>query len=196
MRRKASRVTRTTLGNGSPRETLPDGLEVRPIPGLEDYAASADGRIWAMWSNPPMALTTREHRGVKGHVYLRVRLSVAGRIADRYVARLVAEAWMADSKPIGGVVSHLDRGPLCCAVDNLAWRAGEAVVTDSEFVLAWQSASSAAEVADILGLTYATVMARAGRLRKKGVPLRAFSCHDMSIEELTRLTTLGDENDE
>lgn len=48
------------------------------------------------------------------------------------------------------------------------------IIPDSQFVVAWQTASSAQEVADNLDLKRASVVQRACNLRNKGVRLKKF----------------------
>jgi hypothetical protein len=188
---KKPKPMKTVNNDGSPREELPLGLEVRPIPGLPDYAASRDGRVWAMWCEPPLAMSPRPHKSGDGRKFIRVRLTVGGRVRDYYLARLIAETWLSSSKPPNAVIAFLERGSECCAVDNLAWKQGRAAVLDSEFVRVWQAATSAGEAAELLGITYSAAHTRAGALRKKGVPLKQFSCHDMSLDELRLLAQEG-----
>ncbi len=48
------------------------------------------------------------------------------------------------------------------------------IVSDKAFVITWQQANNADEVADSLGLKRASVVQRACNLRKKGVPLKKY----------------------
>jgi len=66
-------------------------------------------------------------------------------------------------------------------------------VSGKEFVMAWQEANSAKEVADKFGLQIATVQQRAKQYRKHGIELKVFDKSSASrgkrldIEELQKL---------
>jgi len=89
-------------------------VEIRPIPEWPEYGASRDGRIWSyrnqIWRVP--------RRGNFG--YLRVNLSVDGKVKTLKVTRLVASAWLPNPHNFR-VVNHKDSNPSNDHVDNLEW---------------------------------------------------------------------------
>lgn len=98
--------------------------EIRPIPGFDDYGASADGRIWRVTPRPargrwhhlpvPYALTQFE---INGHP----AVGVPPRQWPALVGRLVALAWLAAPNSPSAKVRHLDGDRANCAASNLIW---------------------------------------------------------------------------
>ena len=66
------------------------------------------------------------------------------------------------------------------------------------FVLAWQQGSSAAEVAETLGLPYRVVIDRAAYLRRRGVQLKRYARgrrgDGLDIEALNALLAVSEES--
>jgi hypothetical protein len=88
--------------------------EVRQIPVIKEYGASADGRIWSYRTGKFIA--TRESR----NGYIRVNTSVDGKHKTSLVHRLVASAWL-DNPSNLPEVNHLDGIKANCSKDNLEW---------------------------------------------------------------------------
>ena len=78
------------------------------------YAVSSYGRVMNMLTDK--ILTPRKTRTG----YLRVALMVNGKRVDKYVHRLVADAFYGHPDD-QNVVNHLDSNPANNAVDNLEW---------------------------------------------------------------------------
>jgi hypothetical protein len=68
-------------------------------------------------------------------------------------------------------------------------------VSPEDFVRAWQSSSSAAEVAGKLDLSIAGVHSRAGFYRKKGVRLKYFR-HRLAPLDIDALNAIIDDGEE
>jgi hypothetical protein len=161
--------------------------ELRPIPWTTDYAASADGRIWAVWEEYPHPMTHRVHKSADGREHLRVRLTINGRVHDYYVMRLIAEAFHSESYSPGATARAINENPLDCRAENIGWGTTRSTLPDSEFVRAWQSSYSLAEAAEKCGVGSGAAYSRAEKMRQRGVPLKNFACHDLSTEELRAL---------
>lgn len=164
----------------SDREAAPPDLEIRACPSAIGYGVSADGRVWSIGDDVPRVMSTR----LRGQ-YLRVRLSIDGRLVDMPVCHLVADQFVG-VRPPGGIIRYRDGDPLNVSAVNLEWHTGHSFITDRDFVRVWQESFSIAEAADRLGTYAANVMVRAKKLRAAGVPLKDLSIHQ-SVEELTRL---------
>lgn len=91
-----------------------------PIPGWPDYAASSDGRIWAVGTNwrgyGARELAAHPDR----HGYLGVRLTSSGRRTKFKVHRLICETFHGP-RPEGRQARHLDGDKLNNRAENLAW---------------------------------------------------------------------------
>ena len=97
-------------------------MEIRNIPGLSGYGASADGRIWSMWqwgkrklSNEWREMTQHPKRNGK---YMLTHLGHCGEQHTYQVHRLVVMAFIGDIPP-GMVVNHKDGNPKNNNLSNL-----------------------------------------------------------------------------
>ena len=66
-------------------------------------------------------------------------------------------------------------------------------VTPEEFVRAWQTAKSLAEVAERTGLKLETARARGRRFRKRGIPLKSFAGQGRPATDWESLKRLAEE---
>lgn len=85
---------------------------MRPIPSCPGYFASDDGRIW----RGGRALRSRSN----GHGYLAITVSIGGKRQDKYVHRLVCEAFHG-SAPEQHECRHLDGTRTNNSPENLCW---------------------------------------------------------------------------
>lgn len=163
-------------------------IEIREIPSAPGYGVSDDGRVWSLKSNPPYMMTPKINNSRHGQPLLRVRLSVNGRVSDRYIAQLVAEVWL-PPRPLAAVLGYRDDDRANVVADNLVWleSAKTIHVPDSEFVTVWQTSHTMQEATDRLGISVAAAYVRSCNFRKKGVPLKFLGHKDISLDELIRL---------
>lgn len=89
-------------------------VEWRVIEGFDNYAVSADGRIWSFYSNKVLSPET-VHNG-----YYRVSLFKDGKTYHKRVSVLVAKAFIPnpENKP---EVDHINRNRKDNRVENLRW---------------------------------------------------------------------------
>ena len=96
--------------------------EIREVPGLEGYGASADGRIWSRWKWGRRELTSnwREvaQRTKRGRRHMMARLGPVRAQRTYQVHRLVATAFIGPI-PDGMVVNHKDGDPKNNRPENL-----------------------------------------------------------------------------
>lgn len=168
------------------RKTMPDGLDVRPIPSAPGYLVSEDGRVYSD-TDPPLLMAAQDKPGRKT-MRRRVRLCAHGRIRRHYVAALVLESWVGP-RPALCVAQHYDGDPLNCHVSNLFWGHPQTRIDPREFVRVWQSSGSVREAAERLGVEYATAMATSVRMRDHGVKLKQL----VSTEDYADLAALADQ---
>lgn len=84
------------------------------IAGFEDYMVSDIGTVYSKRSNK--LLSPREDRG-----HLRVRLSLDGKVIERHIHRLVAEAFIEKPSDEHTDVHHINRCKTDNHVENLMW---------------------------------------------------------------------------
>ncbi len=88
-------------------------MQLRAIPGLPGFSASADGQIYRVSSGEAQIVPPQTHRG-----YLRLDLRVAGCRVTPRVHRLVWEAWRGPI-PDGKQIDHIDGDRANNALANL-----------------------------------------------------------------------------
>lgn len=168
--------------------------ELRPFPfeGAAGYFIGDDGRAYSILKGL-RAITPKSNRG-----FLRARISVDGRHYYPYLAPAVLTAFVSP-RPPGLEPRHKDSDPANCRAANLEWALLRSAQVDAKrFIAAWQTSTTPREVADRTGLTYLSVIQRAIRMRKHGVPLkdmRQSSGRKLDWDELAKLAEeYGEQN--
>jgi hypothetical protein len=105
--------------------------EWKPIPGYSKYEVSNMGRVRRVRTSdkglPPTAL--KNHKGKIG--YAVVNLYEQGVVRQKYVHRLVAEAFLGP-RPDGTHVAHWDGDGMNASVKNLRWATQSENETDKK----------------------------------------------------------------
>lgn len=169
------------------RPAKPDDAETRLLPWLPGYSIAADGVVYSEMGRRPRAIKPKLLEGKP-----RVQLSTPNGLRYCYVAVLVAEAWIGP-RPEGHVVHYRDGNPANVAASNLSWGmpGTPKIVSDEDFVRAWQASESGREVVERTGLSLPSVRSRSSQLRRLGVPLKRLKLgrrrDEIDIEALKRL---------
>lgn len=93
---------------------VPEGVEIKMIPGYDSYAATSDGRIYSFISNKYLAPSLTEHN------YHKVQLRLHGKRRDWLVHRLIMITFKGIPQK-GQQVKHLDDNTLNNNLSNLEW---------------------------------------------------------------------------
>lgn len=166
--------TETTKPKIDDRTPMPPDLEVRTLPDRPHLIFGADGNIYSDKSDPPRALFPTQKKGRNA----RLRHG-KGYIS---VAREICRAWHGDPGE-GEVVQFLDGDKDNTRPGNMQWGFPVGQVSARQFIEAWQTSETIAEVADKTGLGYQNVFSRAKRFREKGIPLKDLTTRE-SVDDL------------
>lgn len=123
------RTTDLIYSHPSPAAFLAETVQLldyetrRPIPSVPGYSACGAGFVWNI-------STGKRLKGAPStNDYLRLKLPVDGKLVDRYVHRLICEAWHGPC-PEGLQCRHLDGSRTNNAPINLEWATKEANEAD------------------------------------------------------------------
>lgn len=108
---------------GNSRQAIPEGVELREIPGLEGYSITSDGRIYSFKSGK--WLKTEFNEG-----YSKVNISSGGNRINAKVSHLVLVTYVGP-RPPGSYGLHKDNNPINNLYTNLYWGTHEDNVEDS-----------------------------------------------------------------
>lgn len=194
----ASQVTRYCQRHGiapagfrvaeADRPTMPADLDVRTLDSCPGLLFGRDGIVYSDSTDPPRARSPKVETS-------RQQLRLIHRGKQINVTRLACEAWHGPP-PEGAVAIRINGDPEDIRPENLEWRQRGPHVSGREFVEAWQTSISVAEVADRLGISPSAAMSRAEHLRENGVPLRELVVPRDGYDDLAELAReLAREND-
>lgn len=94
-----------------------DPLETRPIPGINNYLARADGQIVCKRTGKLV------HQRIREDGYAHVNIYANRNTQTRKVCQLVTRAFYG-ARPAGGWVTFRDNDRLNCNASNLCWMKG------------------------------------------------------------------------
>lgn len=124
-------MSATAVKRGGPSIDRASSSELRPIPSFLNYYASADGAIYSTvrkWMTGPRRLFTYPDKDG----YLRVRVTVNGKIRNLMVHQLVTLAFHGPRPSPSHQVRHLDGSRTNNCPVNLCWGTGQENSDDRE----------------------------------------------------------------
>jgi len=96
------------------------GVNMKPIPGFDNYCITKDGRVWSF----PRRKSSKNGIWLKSFTHLSGHLSVClyknNKKSTKHIHRLVLETFVSKC-PEGMECRHLDGNPANNSLDNLRW---------------------------------------------------------------------------